>query len=123
VARTAEGDLGEVVAFENVEHLQGRDALTVGGQLPHVVAAIVGGHRLHPFAAVGGQVFITQEAALGLHVGIDAAGDLALVEGVPTALGDEVEGCGQAGIAEDLAVARRPLPIHREGLQEARELA
>ncbi len=123
VLRAAEGDLREVVAFEDVQHLEGRDALAVGRQLPHVVAAVVDADGLHPVRVVGGQVLVAEEAAVGLHVGIDLPGDLALVEGVAALLGQELQRLRQAGVAEDLPAHRAALAVHREGLQEARVLA
>ena len=95
-SRAAEAHGLEVVALEDVEHLERGDALAVRRQLPHVVAAVVGRDRLDPLGVVRGQVRGGEIAAVGAHVLLDALGDLALVEGVAAALGDGARACWPA---------------------------
>ena len=65
------------------------DALAVGRQLENVVAAVVARNRLDPIGVVLLEIGLAQVAAVGLHEGVDLVGDLALVEGVASALADE----------------------------------
>ncbi len=117
----AEGDVGEIVAFQHVEDLQRGDALAVRRQLPHVIAAVVAADRLHPLAVMAGHVLIAQVAAIGLEVGADGAGDLAFVEGIAAALGDLLQRVGQVRVLPHLALARG-MAVDRELLGEARVL-
>ena len=78
-----EAHLLEVVRLEDVQHLQGRDALGVGRQLPHVVAAIVGRHRLDPIAAMLGKVEQEAEEAV-LAVAILRQNDVSSRSVLPT---------------------------------------
>lgn len=114
----AERDLGKIVAFQDVEHLQRRDALAVGWQLPHVITAVIGAHRLDPFALMAGHVLVTQVAAIGLEVGADGACDRPLVERVAAAVGDLLQGVGQVRVLPQLALARG-VPVDGELLLEA----
>ena len=97
----------EVEAFEDVEDLQGRDALGVAGEFVHVVAAITGRDRVHPFGMVRGEIGLAQIAAVGLHEGVDLVRDLAVVETVAALFGDDVERMREAGILEYVTLAGR----------------
>ena len=70
---------------------------------------------------VRGHVFVRQEAAVGPEVGVDGAGDVALVERVATAVGDLLQRVGKIGIPPHLASTRRA-PVEGELLGEAGEL-
>lgn len=120
VFERAETGARDVETFEDSEHLQRRDALTVGRQFPHVVAAVIQRHRLDPLAGVLSQVFVAEESAVRLHVGVDAPRDLALVERIAPFLGEQLERRGEARIGEQLAFARRAA-ARQERLGEARE--
>ena len=108
----------EVVALEDVEHLQRRDALPVRRQLPHVVAAVVSGHRLDPFGAVRGQVGRGEVAAVGAHVGVDASARCRPCRTHRGRLRRSRSSVLARRIAEDLALGRRAAVGH-EGLGEA----
>ncbi len=114
----AEADLGKIVAFQDIEHLQRRDALAVGRQFPHVIATVIGADRLDPFALVAGQILIAQKAAIGLEVGTNGARDLALIERVAPAIGDLLQGIGQVRVLPQFALARG-MPVEGELLLEA----
>ena len=93
---------GDIVAFQDIKDLEGSDPLAVGGQFPDIVAAVVGGDRLHPLGGVGSQVFVREETVHLFHEVVDCAGDLALIESVPTFPGDQFQGVGQVGILKHL---------------------
>ena len=104
---TAGAHPADIVRLDQVEHLQGGDALAVGRQFPDVVAAVVGRDRLDPFGRVIGQVLERHVAAVRLGIVDDLPGDLAAVERRRAVLGDRAIARRQVGIAEDLAFGRR----------------
>ena len=107
VFRRAEPQRPDVVLLQQVEDLQRRDALGVGGQGVDVVSAVAGGHRPDPFGSVRGQVRLVQVAAVLPHVGGNLPGDLAAVEGLPAVRRERFVGLCEARIGEDLAFRRR----------------
>ncbi|MEZ6073819.1 MAG: hypothetical protein R3C10_26955 [Pirellulales bacterium] len=93
----------QIVGFEQIEHLQGRDALAIGRQFPDVVATKVRRDRLDPGVLVFGEVAEGEVAADLLAVLDDVASDRPFVKGLGSAGGDCSIRRGEVGIAEDLA--------------------
>ena len=102
-----EAHAAQVEVLEDVEHLQGGEALGVGGHGVDVDAAIVGDEGLDPLGVLVAEVVGGEPAADALEVGVDGLGDGAVVEGVAAAFGDEAIGAGEVGIAADVAFAGR----------------
>ena len=105
VFRTAETHGRDVETFEDVQHLQGGDALAIGRQFKDFVAPVVGGDRLDPFRAMAGQVLVAEETTVLLHIAGNRPGHLALVEDVPASPRDLLIGIRQGRIAEHVALA------------------
>ena len=103
----ARAHLLQIVAFEDLQHLQNRRALAVGRQFVHVIAAIVDRERRHPFAVMRREILVAQIAADALEISVDRVRDLAFVERVAAALGDQRISVREIGIAEDFAFFRR----------------
>ena len=70
----------DVERLQHVEDLQRGDALAVGRDLPHVVAAIAAADRLDPVGLVVAEVAERKLPAHGLRELDDPLGQLALVE-------------------------------------------
>lgn len=60
-----EAKIGHWVSFEDIEHLQGSDALGIGRQFKDLVAAVKRGDGLDPFGAMCSEVSLTQKAVEG----------------------------------------------------------
>src|SRR3546814_4351186 len=87
--------------LEDVQHLQGRDALRIGAEGIDVGAAIARFVRLDPFGLVRGQILVAQPAADPLEIGVDRARDLTLVKGVAPAFGDQAESAREVGVRSE----------------------
>ena len=81
----AEAGAAEVEALQDLQHLERGDALAVGRQLPHVVAAVVDAERFDPLGAVRGEVFVAEEAADSRMNASIVRAIVAAVEGVAAA--------------------------------------
>ena len=105
--------------LDDVEHLQGGEALGVGGHAVDVDAAIVGDEGLDPLGVMVAEVVGGEPAADALEVGVDGLGDGAVVEGVAAAFGDHAVGAGEVGIAADVVfvggVAAGRVGVHGVG--------
>jgi hypothetical protein len=108
----------EIEVLEDVQHLQGRETLTVGRQLPHRGPTIGGRDGLDPLTAVIGEIVHREEATVLLGERDDPARDLALVARAPAAFGDEPQRPRQRRVGEDLALAGRPA-LGQEDLGES----
>ena len=62
VVRRAPPHLREVEVLEDVEHLERREPLAIGRQLPHGVAMVGGGDRLVPGRVVLGEIVLREES-------------------------------------------------------------
>ena len=103
-------ELGEVVALEDVEHLDDGDSARRGGRHGDDLAASVGGcQRRAPLGPIGSEVVepdqprVTGVRPRGLHVRHDLLGDRAAVEGPRAAALDPPQGRGEVGLDELLA--------------------
>ena len=74
--------------------MQSGEALGVGAHTANVDAAIVGDEGIDPLGLVVAEIFFGEPAADAFEVGIDGVGDGAVVEGVASALGDQLIGAG-----------------------------
>ena len=92
--------------FEQVQHLECRDALARRRKLEHVVAAIVGLHRLDPLGRVLREIVEREEAAFLVRERDETLGDFALVEGLATAFGNHLERLGEGRVLEHFADPR-----------------
>src|SRR6516162_2889481 len=101
--------LGEVIALEDVQDLQSRNALARRRDLPDVVSAIARAHRLHPRGGVLGEVARGEEAAVFLREADDGVGNASLVERIAAVPGDFRIASGQEWILEDFAGPRRAI--------------
>ena len=111
----------DVEALEDVQHLEGDDALRAGRHLVHVDAAVAGADGLDPVGGVVGQILRGEEAVARLHVGGDGLRDRAGVERVLAVARDEFQAAGQARVGEDLAHHRRRA-VGQEGAGRGRIL-
>ncbi len=93
----------EIIALEQIEHLQDGDPLAVGRKLPHVVAAVVGRDGLDPFGRMVGEILQVEKPVALPAGGDDLFGDRAAIKSVATPLGDQAIARGQLGILENLA--------------------
>src|SRR3546814_10236530 len=82
--------------LQDIGHLKGRQPLRVLPDRVDADAAIVGRVGLGPFGLVSGEIGIRGPAADPLEIGVDRAGDVAFIEGVPAALGDHPIGAGRS---------------------------
>ena len=104
-ARASQG--GEIEALQDVQHLEGGDALAGRWDLVDPDALVFGGYRLDERRLVGREVFFGQEST-GLPGGArDAGGDLTPVEGIGTVYRDGREGGREIHLGEDLTRYRR----------------
>eukprot|EP00754_Rhynchopus_humris_P048973 Rhum_TRINITY_DN8102_c0_g1::Rhum_TRINITY_DN8102_c0_g1_i1::g.26220::m.26220 len=117
----------QVEVLEDVQHLDGCDALRVRRQLEDLVlAAVRRRHRLHPLTVVRREVLARQAQARRRRRLLVRGRDAAVVELLAAAVRDLLQRVRQRRVLEDLAGARdappaRLLVLHREGLQEAVE--
>ena len=93
----------DVVLFEDIEHFESGDALSVGWQFPDVVASVVGRHRFDPVAVVIDEVLAREEPIVGVAEVNDPLGDLSLVERIATVFGDLRVAPGEVGVGKDLS--------------------
>lgn len=103
VLHAAEAVALHVKPFEDVQHLERRDALGVRRQLPHLVAAIIRRHRIDPLGLVLRQIARREKPAVPFQELLDAPGRLAAIEAIATRARDSLHGQGQRNIAEDFA--------------------
>ena len=78
----------QIVALENVEHLERHDALGVGRQLQDLVAAIRGRERLDPVGMIRSKIRGGDEAAALLKIVGDRLADRPTVERIASAARD-----------------------------------
>ena len=102
-----EAPLGQRKALQDVQHLQGGDALRVGRNLADRPAAVVGLDRLHPLGLEIGKVVERHRAALLVDDVDDGLRGGTLVVAVAPLFRDAPQGAREVGIAEDLARAGR----------------
>ena len=74
--------------LQNIQHLQGGEALPRGWQLKDIIAMIVCRHRLYPLRAIFRQIFMGHHAAVRLHLRYDGVGDGALIKSIASLLLD-----------------------------------
>ncbi len=96
-----------VEAFEDVQHLQGGQALGVRTQAEHLHATVGGAERRGPFALVVGQVAPVQPAPDAPEVALDPGRDFTFVKGVPAAVRDLAIGAAEVRVAVEIAFGRR----------------
>ena len=97
----------QVERFEQVEHLQRGNALAVGGQLPHVVPAVVRRYWCLPLIFMVHEILERKIALLGLAESDDLFRDLSLVERLGPLFGKEPIRGRQPRVLEDLPHSRR----------------
>src|SRR5271163_99190 len=83
-----EAHFSEVELLEDVEHLQGCEALRVCAHSIDVNAAILCDQRFDPFGMMLAKILGGEPAADALEVGIDSFGDRSIIEGIATTLGN-----------------------------------
>src|SRR5215218_112301 len=106
--RTRGSHRGQVEPFEDVEHLQCRDALAGRGDLIDPDAPVVRPDRLDRGRLVGREILL-REVAAGLLCGPrDARRYPASVEGVGAPFGDGRDRTGKVWLGEDLPCCRSP---------------
>ena len=96
----------DVVALENVQHLERHEALGIGRHLVDVVAAVARVNRVHPIRLVAGEIGLGEKPAALLKVGRDGASDRALVERIASSRGHLLQRSRQVRVAEDVARPR-----------------
>src|SRR5262249_38527583 len=94
--------LSEGVGAEEVQHLEGGDALGRRRRLVNGDAAIGRGHRLAPARALLAQVLLGEEAAVGARVARHLARRLALVEAGAAERADALERAREVRVAQTL---------------------
>ena len=92
----------EVVGLEQTKHLERRNALAVGRQLPQAIALVRHRHRLHPVGLVRGKVFRRQEPAELLHARRDLLSERSAVQMLRAALRNLAHRRGKIGVPEPL---------------------
>ena len=110
---------GQVEAVQDAQGDQCRDALPIGRNLMHRVAAVVLGDGRHPLGPVGREVGRSHGSAAGFGVRFGSGGHLAAVERFALGLGDQAQGAGGVGEGKAFAHVRRAA-VRQEGLGEAR---
>ena len=98
----------QVEAFQDVEHLQRGDPLSIGRQLPHGVPAIRGRDRIEPVALVFGEVTQAEVSAILFAERHDLVRDASLVEDISPLGSDRAIGLREFGERHDLTDLRRP---------------
>ena len=99
---------GDIELLEDVEHLEGGEALGIGRKLVDLVSAIRRGDRFDPVRAVRREIVGREQSASLRHVGGDRFRDRAAVERVAPFARDRLKSGGELWIREDLASSRRP---------------
>ena len=110
--RRLEAEAAHIELLDDVQHLQCRQALRVGGHPVHIHAAIVRHQRLNPLGMVLAQILRREPAADALEVGVDGLGNGAVVERVAAALGDHAVGAREVGIAAHVVLIRSDAARH-----------
>ncbi len=111
----------EVEAFEEVELREEQEALRDGGRLVHGDAAVVRRDRRDDLGLLAGEVLGGKQRALPAQERDHALGELAPVEGVGAALGDDPQALAQVGRRPPLA--RRGRPAVRQELPRRQRVA
>ncbi len=119
VLGAAEPEPGEIVPFEDVEHLQHGDALTIRRQLEHAPAAIGRRDGVHPLGAVRREVRGPQVAALPHDALLDSHGNRPGVERIAAVRGEALIDRTEPRVCEGVAGRRRAASRH-ESRREAR---
>src|SRR6202035_5170069 len=104
---TSEAHRFEIVAFQNIEHLQCGDALSVRRKLVHFVAAVIGGNGLDPLRLMRGEILLAQITTVGVEEGIDLFGDFTFVKSIASLLSEQTIGVGEIGISKDVSFGWR----------------
>src|SRR5262249_47519629 len=105
--------LSEGVGAEEVQHLEGGEALGRRRRLVNGDAAIGRGHRLAPARALLAEILLGEEAAVGARVARHLARRLALVEAGAAESADALERAREVRVAQTLPESRR-LPAGEE---------
>ena len=106
--RTKSVQRGEVEAFEEVQDLEGRDALAGRRYLVYPDAPVVGVDRLYPEGLVSREVLFVQVTASFSYGTSDAPSDLAGIKSIGPIFGDGGERPREVLLVEDLAGFRSP---------------
>ena len=109
------GELAEIVALQDVEHLDQRHA--AGGRRRHgddVVAAIAAAQRRALDRAIILQIVRRHDAAGAAHRGGDLLGDAALVEGARAVVGDGLQRVGEIELQQPVAFVQRLAAVEEE---------
>ena len=112
----------EVEAFEDTEHLQNRDSLSIGRQFIHLDIPVGDGYRVYPCACVRLEIGLPERRIRAAGPCVDGVRNGALVEDVAPLCGNPFIGGGKIGIAENDAFGRHT-PIHEIGVFEAAEIS
>src|SRR5438552_11242527 len=96
----------EVKSFQDVQHLQGGDPLTVGRQFKEPNPSVSGGNWLYPSGTMLRKISGCQLPAQFLQRGYNLLRNGASIEGIPSATGDLPERVGQIGLNKYLAHSR-----------------
>ncbi len=113
--RVGARELAEIVALQNVEHLDQRHA--AGGGRRHgddIVAAIAAAHRRALDRAVILQIVRRHDAAGAAHRGRDLRGGTAFVEGARPAVGDRLQGVGEIELQQPVAFMQRLAAVEED---------
>ena len=94
---------GDVVALEDVQHLERHEPLRIRRQLVDVVAPISGADRLDPVGAMCREVGHREKPVPLLDVGDESRTYGSAIEHVRTAAGDLLQRPREIGVPEDLA--------------------
>ena len=112
----------EVEAFEDTEHLQHRDPLSVRGQFIHLHIPVGNGYRVYPGARVRLEIGFPKRRVRAAGPCVDGVRNGALVEYVASLCGNPFVRSGKIGIVENFTFGRH-VPIHEIGIFEAAEIA
>src|SRR5689334_11187474 len=93
----------EIESFENVQHFQGGNTLTVWRKLEHIVTAIVYRDWLNPCRVMLLEIGFPQKTPVSLHKRVDFIGDLTFVKTIASSLADQSQRRCQRWIFEDVA--------------------
>ena len=120
--RSVDRHAGEVELLQDAERYQRRDALPVRRNLVQRVAAVVAADRLDPLGLEVGEILGRDGAAVGRRKLLDRLRDLAAIESLALALGDQPQRARRGLELEQLAHFGRPAP-GQGALGKAGELA
>ena len=98
----------EVVRLEDVEHLQGDEALGVRRQLAHLHVAVRGAERLHPVGTMTPEIGGVEHAAARGEMRHERLRQRPAIERVNAAAGDGLQRSREPRVPEDLPGSRRP---------------